>query len=149
MCVETILLGVRCKDLTLEHGVLPTLIGDLDSPMPDLRLTHDNRALVTFSSWPKKPSDSCWLAEKPWTLQLRFREALRNCHGSVNFPAWAVFSVGVGQTLMNIKFQCRQRCCLGHLCIPSTRTWNMLRKICWINKEMGSSLRPLKAVPLS
>lgn len=43
MCVETILLGVRCEDLTLEHGVLHTPTGGLDFPMPGLSLTHDSK----------------------------------------------------------------------------------------------------------
>ena len=128
VCVEMILLGVRCEDLTLEHGVLHTLTGGLDFPLPGWRLTRDSKSscyIFLMTREAKWPLLTCW---KTWTSQLHFRESLRNCHGSVNFPERAVFSVGAGQTLMNTSSCAGRDVCLGHLCIPSTRYMEHARK---------------------
>ena len=75
VCVETILLGVRCEDLTLERGVLHTPTGGLDFPMPGLRLTrqqglslpfpHDQRSQVILADLLKSLGHYNFVLENP------------------------------------------------------------------------------------
>ena len=96
VCV-TILLGVRCGALTLEHGVLHTW---LRLWSPSARIETHTWQLELLLHFPHDQRSQVILADLLkslfWALQLHLRESLRNCYGSVNFPGWAVFSVGVG-----------------------------------------------------